>query len=143
MKHKFEDDSDCVRCGAYGPNDEDTPCEPVKACEEHGRCWTHSEWADLEGKEVPGIVDQTTGDWEPMVSLTMSEHQDMVFAINDVLQIAQELDRQIQCIRDSRAPVKGMHVPYMGPFASAAPSVLKDLERLSSSLKSATGYGDK
>ncbi len=97
---------------------------------------------DLDDCFVNGTINED-GEFEPMVSLTMSEHQDMVFAINDVLQIAQELDRQIQCIRDSRAPVKGMHVPYMGPFASAAPSVIKDLERLSSALKSAIGYGDK
>ncbi len=83
------------------------------------------------------MINDGDFDWEPDVTLPMSEHRDMIDSLNSVKQIAEELDRQIQCLRDSRAPVKRMHVPYMGPFASAAPSVIKDLERLSSALKSA------
>jgi hypothetical protein len=51
--------------------------------------------------------------------------------------ITQDLAEQVKARRNDLMPV-GMHVPYMGPFSSAVPSVLRDLDGLVRDLTEAT-----
>lgn len=45
------------------------PCDPPNACSTHGRCWTHSDWADepprskvcLDPTKMNGYADQFGG----------------------------------------------------------------------------------
>jgi len=37
------------------------PCDPVDACETHGRCWTHSEWARCSCGEIVDGLDGLCG----------------------------------------------------------------------------------
>jgi hypothetical protein len=75
-------------------------------------------------------------DVKATIALTVSEYASLKELHARVKLITDDLENQIEAIRDSRHP-KGMSVPYFGPFASAAPSVVKDLERLVKALREA------
>lgn len=55
--HDFKDDSNCSKCNCYGPDEEALPC--------------------IEGATVQGTIN-VEGDWEPMVSVPMSEYQELL-----------------------------------------------------------------
>lgn len=55
--HDFKDNSDCSKCGCYGPTEENLPC--------------------IEGKTVAGTVNGE-GEWEPMISIPISEYEELM-----------------------------------------------------------------
>ena len=52
----------------------------------------------------------------------------------DIWNVISDLENCVLKVRESR-DTKGVHVPYHGPFASAVPSVLKDLDQLVKDLR--------
>lgn len=75
-------------------------------------------------------------DVKATIALTVAEYATLRELHDRVKIITDDLDNQVESIKDARHP-KGMSVPYFGPFASAAPSVVKDLERLVKALREA------
>lgn len=78
------------------------------------------------------------GDWEPLVSISITEYERLMCVAEDVQAIVNDLDESIVNKLASSNP-RGMHVPYHGDFCSAPPSVMKDLGRLSQRLRDALG----